>query len=125
MVALDENKQPLLNPSKWNKKWAFGDDKIEHGLAGAVLGVGTYLVVEDLLGSLKLTKSAVAIISTVAAICVIVGAMYGKEVWDSLGNGFPDIWDAICGILGGLIMLVVFIIGYIWFKRKGGDVQWV
>jgi len=89
---------------KWQTKFEPGKDKAAHGLAGIGM-VGLLAVILGLpLGF---------------AIVVAVAFMFGKEVWDSMGNGNPDIWDLLCGCVGIAIASVVV---YLYLKKvKGGE----
>ena len=133
MVALDEDKKPLgvvvaqeqeskkgpvWDPRKWNQVYYGGDDKIEHGIAGALIAFFTYIVIEGQLAKLKLSWQAKVFVGVLAAVWVAFLAMYGKEVYDSLGHGFADIYDMGCGVLGALTLGVVAILVYAWFRAR-------
>ena len=131
MVTLDEDKHPQLvvtqeqeptkprpDPRTWNQVYYGGDDKIEHGIAGAIIAFFTYILIEGELAKLKLTWQAKVVIGIIIAVGVAAVAMYGKEVWDSMGNGMADIWDMLCGILGAVTIGVVAILIYAWFRAN-------
>jgi len=115
-----------LDPRTWNQKYYGGDDKIEHGIAGAVVAFFTYILIEGELTKLKLTWQAKVIIGVIVCISLATVVMYGKEVWDSAGNGVADVWDMICGVLGAVTLGVVAILLYAWLrmraKSEGGSV---
>jgi hypothetical protein len=135
MVALDEDSKPLgpeviatqeqapkkpipWDPRTWNQVYYGGDDKIEHGIAGAVIAFFTYLIIENELTKLKLTWQAKVVIGILIAVGVAFVAMFGKEFWDALGNGMADVWDMACGVLGALTLGVVVILVYAWFRAR-------
>ena len=131
MITLDEDKypqlvvtqeqeptKPKLDPRTWNQVYYGGDDKIEHGIAGAIIAFFTYILIEGELAKLKLTWQAKVVIGIIIAVGVAAMAMYGKEVWDSMGNGMADIWDMLCGILGAVTIGVVAILIYAWFRAN-------
>jgi hypothetical protein len=60
-------------------------DKLYHAAAGAIVALAAYL----LSGSPAFASLA------------LIAAAIGKEVWDSLGHGTRDAWDAIWTIAGG------------------------
>jgi hypothetical protein len=113
-----EPKGPVWDPSKWNQKYNPGEDKWEHYFVGALIAFFTYLVIEGQLTKLKLTTATKVVIGILVAVWVAFIAMYGKEVWDSLGHGFADIWDMGCGVLGALTLGVVVILVYAWFRAR-------
>lgn len=39
------------------------------------------------------------------ALIAVFAVGTGKEIWDAMGYGTPDIWDAIATYLGALILL--------------------
>jgi hypothetical protein len=131
MVILDEDKKPQLivtqeqeptkprpDPRTWNQVYYGGDDKIEHGIAGAIIAFFTYILIEGELAKLKLTWQAKVVIGIIISVGVAAVTMYGKEFWDSFGNGFADIWDMLCGILGALTLGMVAILVYAWFRAN-------
>ena len=118
IVTQEQSPKPKPDPRTWNQVYYGGDDKIEHGIAGAIIAFFTYILIEGQLAKLKLTWQAKVIIGIIISIGVAAVAMYGKEFWDSMGNGMADIWDMICGILGALTIGVIAIIIYAWFRSK-------
>ena len=43
--------------------------------------------------------------SMVVAVAVTVAIGVAKEAWDAMGNGTPEIWDAVATAAGSLILL--------------------
>ena len=112
-----------MDPRTWNQKYYGGDDKIEHGIAGAVVAFFTYILIEGELTKLKLTWQAKVIIGVIVCISLATVVMYGKEVWDSAGNGVADVWDMICGVLGAVTLGVVAILLYAWLRMRANNVN--
>ena len=108
-----------LKPSEWNQKYQPGVDKQEHAIAGVIIGLGSFFLVEELAKSwLKLNKTgaiALAFIFSISAVCII---LYGKEVWDSLGHGYADLWDCLCGIIAFVCIGIPLIIFYAYRQLK-------
>lgn len=69
------------------------EDKLKHGIAGAIIYLGTMLALE-LCGSEPDHHLQLAAV-------LLVGI--GKEIWDSFGYGECDIWDLVATMTGGLI----------------------
>ena len=65
-------------------------DKLLHIIAGVVI----YLV-------------SGLLVSPVMSLIIVVLVAIGKELWDSLGNGTPDKWDAIATIGGGVLCFIL------------------
>ena len=93
-----------VDMKKWTTKLNIGDDKMYHMLAGiGIVLVGTAL--------------GLPIIIT---LFILIGFGVGKEVYDSLGYGTPDLWDALFTVLAGIAVIVIIII--IQQKRKQGNI---
>lgn len=110
-------RKPQFDPRKWNRVFVAGDDKLAHGLASVAFGMGAFFLMERLAeGGLKkefkLSTRGVLVLCALFALAVVVAVMYGKEVFDSAGNGYPDVWDAVCGILLFLLVGLPAIIFY-------------
>ena len=81
IIATQE--QEPVSPAKWNTKFEMGEDKLGHFGVGLSGSAALYLV------GLPLWIS----------VTLIIALLFFKEVWDSMGNGFADWWDFICGVM--------------------------
>ena len=66
------------------------NDKVKHLTAGAIIAAGFGIALTPLAG-----------------LALGIAAGVGKEVWDSFGNGTPDVWDAVATIAGALAVFVI------------------
>jgi hypothetical protein len=110
-----------LNPKDWNQTYKMGVDKSEHAIVGAVIGVGAFFLGETVLEGIGLSKKGALIYAILFAVTAVLGIMFGKEVWDSLGHGCADIWDMICGILPFLCVILPIIIAYAYITLKKAE----
>jgi hypothetical protein len=88
---------------KWNKKFKMGDDKIEHGLAGAA-GVGVLWALGLPLG-----------------ICIALAllVMFLFEPFQGItGTGVPDIWDFVCGAIGCVVFGILLHLANLYTKAS-------
>jgi hypothetical protein len=113
-----EEPKPKLNPKDWNRKYSPGDDKVKHAVAGAAIGIGAWFLAESVLKGIGVSWRCIIILSLLFSVTAVCGAMYSKEVWDSLGHGFPDIWDAICGVMLFLCILLPILITFAYIRLK-------
>ena len=65
-------------------------DKLSHLFAGMAIAASLYPF------------------GSILAMGVVAVAAIGKEVWDSQGNGTPDVKDALATLAGGVLMLFWF-----------------
>jgi len=117
-----EEPKPKLNPKDWNQTYKPGVDKQEHAIAGAVIGLGAFFLSETALLSLGLSKKGALILAVLFSITAACGALYGKEVYDSLGHGCADVWDMLCGVIAFFCVALPIIIWYSYrqLNDKGG-----
>ena len=113
--------EPKLNPKDWNQVYRPGVDKNEHAIAGVVIGLGAFFLGETVLEGIGLSKKGALIYAILFAVTAVLGIMFGKEVWDSLGHGCADIWDMICGILPFLCVILPIIIAYAYITLKKAE----
>jgi len=113
--------EPKLNPKDWNQVYRPGVDKNEHAIAGVVIGLGAFFLGETVLEGIGLSKKGAIILAGIFALAAVGGMMYGKEVFDSLGHGQADIWDAICGVMGFVCIALPIIIAYAYITLKNAE----
>ena len=111
MTASSSRAKPEPDPRKWNKKWKAGKDKNLHFLGGLSMAL--------VLGFLLRTYTRLAIWVIALVVLVTVSFVwYGKEIWDSMGNGCADIWDLWASIMGVVIGVTVLVVCWVRFNGK-------
>lgn len=106
-------------PKDWKQNYEPGDDKVEHSIVGVILGFFTYLSVEKIGTTIGLSRCGAAVFAICSSVFIVLVTMWGKEVWDSLGNGCADIWDMTCGVVGFVLVILPVLIIFSYIKAKG------
>jgi len=112
-ASIKRRKKPEADPRKWKRDFEPGKDKAEHFLAGLSMA----LVLGFLLKTY--TKLAIWVIALVVIVTVSL-VWYGKEIWDSMGNGCADVWDLWWSVMGVVIAVTVMVAIWTFIDNKKG-----
>ncbi len=113
--------KPKLNPKDWNQKYVPGEDKWSHAIAAVCIAFGSFFLGETVLEGIGLSKKGAVALAFVFTITAALGALYGKEVWDSMGHGNPDIWDFLCGVVAFVCVALPIIVFFAYTRLKDAE----